>query len=259
MLSLEELKKYYPENVFKDNKNLVLVEYIQYELLDSIFKMKGSEKMSFMGGTAVRIVYGSSRFSEDLDFDNFGLSFEGFSDLLQKVVTDMEQKGFDIEFRLIEKGAYHCYIKFPDMLYKNNLSNNKDEKILVRIDTVSKEKRFEPKLAKLDKFDIYQDIKVDPVDIILSQKFATIIQRKRPKGRDFYDISYLLGFATPNYDFLKDEYEIKNKKALKARVLEKCDQIDFKDMERGTTPFLINPAKDKQRISTFREYIEQKL
>ncbi len=259
MLLFEELKKYYPENIFEDNKNLVLVEYIQYELLDSIFKMKGSEKISFMGGTAIRIVYDSSRFSEDLDFDNFGLSFDGFSDLLKRVVIDMEQKGFDIEFKLVEKGAYHCYIKFPDLLYRNNLSNNKDEKILVRIDTVSKEKRFESKLAKLDKFDIYQDIKVNPVDIILAQKFITIIQRKRPKGRDFYDISYLLGFSAPNYDFLKEEYEIKDKKDLKEKVLKKCDQIDFKEMERGAQPFLINPEKDKERILTFREYIEQKL
>ncbi len=259
MLSFSELKKYYPENVFKDNKNLVLVEYIQYELLDSIFKTKGSEKISFMGGTAIRIVYDSSRFSEDLDFDNFGLSFDEFSDLLNRVVTDMEQKGFEIEFRLLEKGAYHCYIKFPNLLYRNNLSNNKDGKILVRIDTVNKEKRFEPKLAKLDKFDIYQDIRVDPVDIILAQKFATVIQRKRPKGRDFYDISYLLGFATPNYDFLREEYKIEDRKDLKERVLKKCAQIDFKEMEKGTQPFLINPAKDKERILTFREYIKQKL
>lgn len=259
MLSFQELKKYYPENVFKDNKNLVLVEYIQYELLDSIFKTKGSERISFMGGTAIRIVYDSSRFSEDLDFDNFGLSFAEFSDLLDGVVMDMKQKGFEIEFRLVQKGAYHCYIKFPEILYKNNLSNNKDEKILVRIDTVSKEKRFEPKLARLDKFDIYQDIKVDPADIILSQKFATIIQRKRPKGRDFYDVSYLLGFSEPNYDFLKKEYGIKDKKELKKEIVKKCDQIDFKEMERGAQPFLINPAKDRNRILTFREYIEQKL
>ena len=53
----------------------MLVEYLQYELLDSLFKDAAAAELSFIGGTAIRILHDSPRFSEDLDFDNFGLSF----------------------------------------------------------------------------------------------------------------------------------------------------------------------------------------
>ena len=52
----------------------MLVEYLQYELLDSLFKNKAVAALSFIGGTSIRILHDSPRFSEDLDFDNFGLS-----------------------------------------------------------------------------------------------------------------------------------------------------------------------------------------
>jgi hypothetical protein len=32
-----------------------------------------------------------------------------------------------------------------------------------------------------------------PVDILLAQKFYAVIKRKRNKGRNFYDIDFLLG------------------------------------------------------------------
>jgi len=78
MLIFEDLKKYYPESVWQNHPESVLKEYIQYELLESIFKTKDSVNLSFIGGTAIRIIYGSYRFSEDLDFGNFGLSFNDF-------------------------------------------------------------------------------------------------------------------------------------------------------------------------------------
>lgn len=257
MLTLEQIKKNYSEEVFRKNPKAVLVEYLQYELLDSIFKQKNSEKLSFIGGTAIRIVYDSSLFSEDLDFDNFGLSYLDFGKITEKVVSDMKNKGFVLEFRLIEKGAYHCYIKFPDLLFNNNLSVNKDEKILVRIDTVHKNKSFEPKIYTLNGFDVYRKIQVNSVDIILSQKLMTIIQRKREKGRDFYDVSYLLGLTDPNYVFLEKEFNLDQKK-IKEKILERVDALKMTELVKDVLPFLIK-LEDKERILNFREYIEQRL
>lgn len=79
----------------------MLVEYLQYELLDSLFKDATAAELSFIGGTAIRILHDSPRFSEDLDFDNFGLSFTRFESLLKTACRDMEYKGFLIEYRLI--------------------------------------------------------------------------------------------------------------------------------------------------------------
>jgi predicted nucleotidyltransferase component of viral defense system len=257
MLTLEQIKKNYSEEVFRKNPKALLVEYLQHELLDSIFKQKNSEKLSFIGGTAVRIIYGSSRFSEDLDFDNLGLSYNDFGEIIEKVITDMKNKGFVLEFRLIKKGAYHCYVKFPKLLFRNNLSDNKDEKILVRIDTVRKNKNFNSETYTLNNFGIYRKISVNPPNIVLSQKLMTILQRKREKGRDFYDVSYLLGLTDPDYVFLKKEFGL-NREELKKKILEKIKKLNMKDLSLDVVPFLIN-SDDKERILSFKEYIEQKL
>lgn len=257
MLTLSQIKENYSEEIFRKNPNAVLVEYLQYELLDSIFKQAGSEKLSFIGGTAIRIAYNSFRFSEDLDFDNLGLSYQNFGGIIKNTVMDMENKGFNLEFRLIKKGAYHCYIKFPDLLFDNNLTDHKSEKILVRIDTVLKKKNFKPDIYTLNGFSVYRKIQVNPCSVVLAQKLMAILQRKREKGRDFYDVSYLLGIADPDYVFLKKEHKI-TKEELKKKLIQKINKLNMAELAKDVLPFLIKPD-DKERVLSFKEYIEQRL
>ena len=57
--------------------------------------------MSFLGGTALRIVYGSPRFSEDLDFDNFSLTEKDFAELADKIRVDLARQGYRVEIKNI--------------------------------------------------------------------------------------------------------------------------------------------------------------
>lgn len=257
MLTLTQIKEYYPAEVLARNPKAVLVEYLQYELLDSIFKQKGSEKLSFVGGTAIRIVYHSQRFSEDLDFDNFGLSYKEFQNILEKTALAMEKKGFLIQIRFVSKGAYHCYLKFPGLLAANNLSPRQGEKILIRIDTVNKKRNYQPRVFLLNNLGVYQNILVCPPAIILAQKLITILERKRAKGRDFYDVSYLLGLTKPDYDYLQKVYKF-SADQLKAEILKKISHLNLKELAYSVSSFLINPD-DQERILSFRQYIEQAL
>jgi len=158
MLTLKQISDYFPEQLTKRNPRGMLVEYLQYELLDSLFKLKGAVCLSFIGGTAIRILKQSYRFSEDLDFDNFGLSFKQFEELVRRACRDMEIKGFLVESRIVERGAYHCYIRFPEILYKSGISSNVEEKILIRIDSESKEKLYETHKFLLNKYTVYRQI-----------------------------------------------------------------------------------------------------
>lgn len=257
MLTYQQIIEKYPKDIVQRSPRAVLVEYLQYEILDSLFKQKGSEFLSFIGGTAIRIVYNSARFSEDLDFDNLGLSFAEFDDLLKKVIADMENKGFAVEFRLVEKGAYHCYIKFSEILKASGLPHKNEEKILIRVDAVLKKKLFEPKQFALDGFDVYRHILANPIDIILAQKIIAIIQRKREKGRDFYDVSFLLGKADPNYEYIKKQYGL-DKKELVIRFEKKLIELDFTELAKDVLPFLLK-IDDQERVLRFREYVEQRL
>ena len=80
MLSLEQIKKYYPENL-RPFERFLIREYLQCKILEIIFDSKYASQFAFIGGTALRLIYGSERFSEDLDFDNFGLTPEVFSEM----------------------------------------------------------------------------------------------------------------------------------------------------------------------------------
>lgn len=257
MLTYEQLKNYYSEELIKNNPKNVLVEYLQYELLDSIFKQKGSELLSFIGGTAIRIAYGSDRFSEDLDFDNSGLTFKDFEGLTKLVTKDMELKGFSLEFRFVEKTAFHCYIKFPELLYHYNLSQLKTEKILIRIDTLPKQFKIKPILYTLNKFGVYRDILVNSPDILLAQKLIIVFSRQREKGRDFYDISFLYGFTEPNFDYIEKTLQIKKPDFIQ-RLLKVCGEINFNRLAREVEPFITN-RDQLERVKNFKIFINQKL
>src|SRR3989338_9448761 len=51
----------------------IVREYVQHLFLTELYQLPESEKLLFKGGTALRIVYNSPRFSEDLDFSLFGV------------------------------------------------------------------------------------------------------------------------------------------------------------------------------------------
>ncbi|MEA1962774.1 MAG: nucleotidyl transferase AbiEii/AbiGii toxin family protein [Patescibacteria group bacterium] len=258
MLTFEQIKNEYSQEIIQRNPKAILVEYLQYELLDSLYKQKNSEKLSFMGGTSIRIVYGSQRFSEDLDFDNFGLSYLDFEQVLEKVMADMRNKGLEIEFRLLKKGAYHCYIKSPKLLFENNLSDHQDEKILVRIDTVLKKQFSKPQNFILNGFGVYRKILVNSQAVILSQKIIAIIERKRSKGRDYYDVSYLLGKTELDFDYLKAILGIKEKGEIKNRLIEMADKNNLNDLAKDVSPFLID-KNGTDRVIGFKEYIKQRM
>lgn len=231
-----------------------LAEYYQHEFLDSLFKQKGSEHFSFHGGTAIRIVYGGRRFSEDLDFDTDKI--ESFDRLLLTVVSDMQIKGFELEFRLIHKGAYHCYIKFPKILKELGLSGYDQEKLLIKIDA-SPINSLVTEGVLLNNYNIFRNIYVSPSDIILAKKLITIPERNRPKGRDLYDVTWLWGMAKPNEKYLKDNLGLTLKQTLQ-KVHKYVLAIDLETLAKETRQFLINPD-DVNRILQFPDFINQEL
>jgi predicted nucleotidyltransferase component of viral defense system len=67
MLELGQIESFYPESYRAFKKN-ILREYLQYKILEILFDSKYANNLVFMGGTSIRIICGSNRFSEYLDF-----------------------------------------------------------------------------------------------------------------------------------------------------------------------------------------------
>ena len=253
MLSLQEIEKYYPEKL-KEFKRNILREYLQYKILQIIFNSKYASKLSFLGGTALRIVHNNTRFSEDLDFDNFGLEEKEFSEISLLVKKQLELEGYDVEVRNVYKGAYRCYVRIPKLLFDSGLSGYEEEKILIQLDTAPHGFEYEPDRVILNKFDVFTEISVTPLDIILAQKIFAIFNRKALKGRDFFDTVFLFSKAQPNYDYLQLKLDVKNGQQLQMKLLT-LDKVNFKEMAKDVEPFLFN-ADDTKMIMLFMPYIK---
>ncbi len=256
MITLDQILASYPEHL-RGFRESILKEYLQYKILNSIFNTEYANKLVFLGGTALRIVYGSTRFSEDLDFDNFALSEQEFIDLSKVIQKDLMLEGLQVEVQTITQHAYRIKIRIPNLLFDSGLSAMTDHKILIKVDTVPQHFEYTPERPLLNKLDVFTQINAVPKDLLLSQKIFACVNRARIMGRDFFDIVFLHGIgATPNFAYLKKNISIDNPKDVKKYLLEKTASLDFEALAKDVEPLLFDP-RDTKKVLLFREFVEQ--
>ncbi len=252
MKSLDELRTYYPSDLVGHDLD-ILREYLQYEMLQIIYASEYSERLVFLGGTCLRIVYDTGRFSEDLDFDNLGLSWEDFEAFANVLAQGLNDIGYDCTTRLTTKGAYHCAVRFRPLVYTYGLSPHKEATLLIKLDTERQHYTYTPHLHTLDRFGVQHDIRAVPADLLCAMKISAVLGRKRAKGRDYYDLDWLLQRGiTPDYGYLDQKLNIASAKTLRERVTAHTNALDFEALAKDVSPFLLRKT-DLQRVETFPE------
>lgn len=237
MIDMPQIQREFPEYLHSE-KEFLLREYLQYEILKIIFSSKYAHKFTFLGGTCLRICYHTDRFSEDLDFDNVGLDQAEFEETARIIKRQMYLLGFDIELRYAYKGAYHCNIKFPGILYNYKISGHQEAKLLIKMDTEKQHYDYDRALIKLDKFGIQTEILAVPLPLLASQKIAAIMGRKRAKGRDFYDLHWILQYVTPDFGYLDARFKVTTAGGLRQLVTDHIATFDFDQLADDVQPFL---------------------
>ena len=76
---------------YKINETVVVREYYQLLFLSKLYSKTGSEKIFFKGGTAIHLLFGAKRFSEDLDFTAV-LPEKEFNSFLKRIFQSMEKE-----------------------------------------------------------------------------------------------------------------------------------------------------------------------
>ena len=254
MINLEQIRTFFQKNIWPFATNM-LREYLQYKILEAVFNSPMASKTAFMGGTCIHIIHGCTRFSEDLDFDNRGMSADDFEKLANIIKREMEREGYTVELKTVYKNAYHTKLYFPSILFENGLSGHKEQKMLIRIDMEAQDFDYEPDKSIINKFDVFTRINTVPIDILLSQKLACIFLRKRPMGRDFYDTLFLMGKTKANPDYLEKKLNIRSESDLKSKLLQRCRALNFKRLAMDLKPFIIK-KQDVDRVLLFEEYIK---
>ncbi len=222
MIELKEIVRQYPKELQRvEFHDQMLKEYMHHIMLMTIYSSKFSEKINFLGGTALRFFYGIQRFSEDLDFDCYHLNRDEFNTMTDKVVEELRHYGFEVlcedKAKHLELNAFRRVLVFPELKYKLGLSSHKEAKFFIKIEAESHNLNYIPDIKILNGFGVTVPVSVVPIDIIFATKISAALTRK--KDRDFFDIVHLLSFAEPDYDYLNNRFHIDTPEKLKVELV----------------------------------------
>lgn len=258
MIRLELIKKYFPQQIQENpiyNK-LILKEYLQLMILDFLSTSPFIKKIVFIGGTNLRLVKGIDRFSEDLDFDCKNLSNEEFIEMTDSVLLFLKRNGFRVESkdrdntRLTE---YRRNIHFPEFLFDLGLTGHRDERFLIKIESQDQQIDYLPTITNIKGCGFFFPFPVPPDGALCSMKISAMLSRK--KGRDFYDVMFLLGLSSPDYCFLEKKCGISNKEELKQNIEKMLISVDLKSKMKDFEHLLFN-INNSNIILRFNDFIK---
>jgi len=259
MIQVELIKNYFPAGL-RDNASFqkyMIKEYLQLLILDFLSSTPYIRKITFIGGTNLRLVKGIDRFSEDLDFDCKSLSKEEFIEMTDAVYQFLHRSGLRVELRDKENDrlkAYRRNIYFPELLFDLGLSGHKDERFLIKIEGQDQQIDYKPLMVNIKGCGFFFPFPVPSDEVLCDMKLSAMISRQ--KGRDFYDAMFLLGMVKPDYNFLAAQRGIRNLEELKLATVEILKTVDLNKKMKDFEHLLFNKAYG-ERILTIGEFIQE--
>lgn len=228
-------------------------EYWQLLFLQRLYSLEGTEQFYFKGGTAIRFLLGSFRFSEDLDFTSRLSPKAGRSLVEQTFEFLRDNSGIDLELRQEKIPA-----RFKDISVSFRLlfpPQNIPQKTSVRIDISYREQPITREETVLKPFDY--PISPYPLVVhltareILAEKVRALFVRHTP--RDLFDLWFLF---TKNIKL--DQGLIKKKiklypeiKFSYSRLREKIESLSEKELKQDLNQFL------PERYRNFYQKLQQ--
>lgn len=258
MIQLELIKNFFPPAI-RENvsfQKYMLKEYIQLLILDFLSTTPFIKKIAFIGGTNLRLLKGIDRFSEDLDFDCKNFSKEEFMEMTDAVITFLKRDGLRVEVRDRENKkltAFRRSLHFPELLFEMGLSGHKEERFLIKVESDDQQMSYKPILANIKGCGLYFPFPVPPDGVLCSMKISAMLSRR--KGRDFYDVMFLLAQTQPDYSFLAERLNINNLRDLKTAVSETIKAVDLNLKKRDFEHLLFN-KRSSERILSVGEFIQ---
>ena len=225
----------------------IVREYVQHLFLTELYQLPGSEKLLFKGGTALRIVYNSPRFSEDLDFSLFGVAHNEIKSFVEhlfvSVLAKIEGTGIKIEISNKSTPTSGGYVGLATLHTEGyapinieiNISSRNGDNVQGEVDSITN--NFVPTYTL---YHLPQEKLVD------EKVFGALIERKKP--RDYYDLYFMMRKGMLSVDQ-------KGRLALiKEEIISGSKQINFQS-ELGT--FL--PVGQQAIIRDFSQTLEREM
>ena len=172
----------------------VVKEYLHARILQTLQESGVFENWAFLGGTALRFLYGLPRHSEDLYFSLVEPGAEaGFKKALNKVKSVFEAENYGVSLSINDrKTVLSAMIRFDGLLFDLSLSPRRTQALSVKIEVDTNP----PPGASLESTLIRRHIVLNLLHhdraSLLSGKIHALWTRAYVKGRDLFDLIWYL-------------------------------------------------------------------
>jgi len=236
MLSIKNLEKFTKQA--QTSMQNVVREYCQHLFLSYLYEQPGSERLLFKGGTALRILLRSPRYSEDLDFTGINLTQQKIEDMFIGTLVEVERTGVEVSLTEAKKttGGYLGIAEFRAY----------EKKIFVQVEVSlrnTKSLKGVRTIVENEYITAYTLVHL-PIEEVIQGKLAAMTSRH--KARDFYDYFFLL---SGNYPIVKEKENLTN-----ALALLKESRINFRSDLQG-----LLPQSHARHLREFKSILEQKI
>lgn len=253
------IKSYQVIKSSKDEHNM-LKEIIQKICLLGLYREDFFANASFYGGTALRIIYGLERFSEDLDFclDHPDPAFRWIH-YKKSVENELKLYGFDSEFEPkkddSESTIGSAFVKQSTLkgliVIESASKASKHELIKVRLELdKSNPSGSTTEFKMITQPEPFQIKTLDQASLFAGKMHAIIARQysNRVKGRDYFDLLFYVSRRTKlNLKYLanklKDSGHLESaatftEQTMRELYLDKIMAVNFKQAVSDVSPYL---------------------
>ncbi len=157
-------------------------EYFQHLFLSYFYQQPLTDQVYFKGGTALRMLYNSPRFSEDLDFSSSLTDIHALEEAILGTLGEIARENVDVDIaESTTTGGYLAIIAFR--------ADQTPLSIQLEISLREGEKRGEAVTIVSDFVPAYTIVALDREQLI-DENIRALLSRK--KARDFYDLYFIL-------------------------------------------------------------------
>lgn len=231
----------------------IMREYLQAYILKVMHDEGVFRSAAFLGGTALRFLYGLPRFSEDLDFSSVGKMSVNFAALLKKIMFELAAAGYDASVAYNDqKTVNSAFVKFSGLMFDAGISPLKSQKFSIKVEIDSNPPEgavFETRIV--NKYFPISFLSYE-VNSLFTGKLHALLSRKYAKGRDYFDLGWYLSRwkgIEPNFTLLNNALkqtgwnkDIPGKDSWKGFIYKVVENTDWKKIRQDVESFLENPS-----------------
>lgn len=230
----------------------ILREYLQIVLLTNLYDQKESQEIFFKGGTAIRLLFNSFRFSEDLDFTarlTKGEIEKVVKKTIEKISLVVPNIGFKTLYTKYE--SFSGTFSYKDEQYKNPMKIHLE--FSYRENPITSKESVLETVFPVSSYPIVMHLDWNE---ILAEKIRALITRA--KGRDLFDLYYLLSKDIRlDLNLVNKKLEYYKKKTDLQEIIDKIKSFDEKKLINDLNKYL--PSNQRKLTSKLKELILNKL